>query len=249
MNSYRKLCTEFYDIDKPTAPEDAFAFYLPYAQQANGPILEPMCGSGRFLLPLLEQGFDIEGADGSPDMLQACREHAKKRGLTPVLYEQLLHQLELSRRYGLILIPAGSFCLLIDPVQARESLERLHSLLLPGGKLVLEIERYKPQADHSWPWGGRWVERADGAKILLSWLGHYKEAERTSYSLGRYELIKDGQLLVTEFEDFNLRFYDPPEFHALLETAGFTAIRTFKAYANIPPEETDESLVFECVRP
>jgi ubiquinone/menaquinone biosynthesis C-methylase UbiE len=249
MNSYRKLCTEFYDIDKPTAPEDAFAFYLRYAKEANGPILEPMCGSGRFLLPLLEQGFDIEGADGSPDMLQACREKAEKRGLTPVLYQQLLHPLELPRQYNLILIPAGSFCLLTDPAQARESLQRLYALLLPGAKLVLEIERYKPQSDHSWPWGGRWVERPDGAKIICSWLGHYKEAERVSYSLGRYELVKDGQLLATEFEDFNLRFYDPEEFRTLLETAGFTAIHTFKAYASCAPEETDESILFECAKP
>ena len=50
MNSYRRLCTEFYDIDKPRPPDEAFAFYRGRAEQVKGPILEPMCGSGRFLL-------------------------------------------------------------------------------------------------------------------------------------------------------------------------------------------------------
>lgn len=249
MNSYRKLCTEFYDIDKPHAPQDALDFYLGYAKRANGPLLEPMCGSGRFLLPLLERGFDIEGADASPEMLAACRENGAKRGLSPSLSEQFLHQLELPRRYGLILIPAGSFCLLTDLAQARESLNRLHAHMLPGARLVLEIERLKAQESHSWPWGGRWVERPDGAKIVLSWLGRYSAEEHVSYSIGRYELVKNGRLLETEFEDFNLRFYAPDEFQAMLEAAGFTAIRAWKAYRFEPPEETEESLVFECLKP
>lgn len=32
LNSYLKLCTEYYDIDKPSAPEAALDFYLHYAR-------------------------------------------------------------------------------------------------------------------------------------------------------------------------------------------------------------------------
>jgi hypothetical protein len=253
MNSYKKLCTEFYDIDKPTVPEDAFNFYLRYVEKANGPIngpiLEPMCGSGRFLIPLLERGFDIEAMDASPEMLRACREHCQKRGLSPVLYEQYLHQLKLPRQYGLIFIPSSSICLLIDPAQVRESLNHIHASLLPEAKLVLEIERLKPESkDSSWPWGGRWVERSDGTKLIISWLGYYKADKRISYNIHRYELVKDGQLLEIEFEDFNLRYYDPEEFRGLLITAGFTEIKTFKAYSFHEPDESDETIVFECVK-
>jgi hypothetical protein len=76
-----------------------------------------MCGSGRFLLPLLEHGFSIDGVDASDDMLQACRVNGERRGLTPNLYKQFLHQDE--------------------------------------------------------PWGGRWVNRSDGGKIVISWLSQY----------------------------------------------------------------------------
>jgi hypothetical protein len=246
MNSYKKLCTEFYDIDKPNAPEDALEFMLHYAGQARGPILEPMCGSGRFLIPLLERGFDVDGTDASPHMLHACREHCTRLGLMPKLYEQYLHELDVPRQYGLVMIPAGSFSLITDPAQVRESLRRIYDRMLPGAKLVLEIERCMGRASHSWPWGGRWVERADGAKIIISWLGNYNAEERISRNIHCYEVIKDGELLETEFEEFNLRLYDPDEFRELLEAGGFKAIKMYKDYAFSAPDEADESLVFEC---
>ena len=249
MNSYKKLCTEFYDIDKPNVPPEAFAFYLRYAQQAKGPILEPMCGSSRFLLPLLEHGLSIDGMDASGDMLQACKETGRRYGLTPNLSEQFLHQLELRQHYNLVIIPAGSFCLITDPLQIQESLLRVHAHMVQGATFVLEIERLMPQMQQDEPWGGRWVTCPDGAKIVISWLSRYSPKERVLHSLHRYELIKDGQLLETEWEELDLRVYELEEFSALLESVGFTAIRTLKIYENNTPEDRDDRIVYECVKP
>ena len=246
MNSYKTLCTEFYDIDKPNTQEEALNFYLNYAEKANGPIIELMSGSGRFLIPLLERQYDIDGLDASPYMLHACQESCRNKGLTPVLYEQFLDRLELPRQYSLVMIPAGSFCLITDDLQIKESLRRIYALMLPGAKFVLEIELLTSKPTDLGLWGGRWVERSDGAKILISWLSHYDEAERISRNIHRYELIKDGQLLKTEYEDFDLRFYDPEEFRSLLEGAGFKEIKIFKAHQFRAPDETDESIIFEC---
>jgi len=249
MNSYMNLCTQYYDIDKPGAPQDEFNFYLRYVQEAGGPILEPMCGSGRFLVPLRDGRFDIDGVDASPHMLAACRAHLGQKGLTADLYQQPLHQLEVSRRFALVMIPAGSFGLITDPAEARESLLRVYESMLPGARLVLDVERQRSPVSFSWPWGGRWVERPDGAKIVISWLGHYDVATRISHSIHRFELVKDARLLETEFEDFDLRYYEPEEFAQLLENTGFRAVRTWKAHEFRPPEDADEAIVFECVKP
>jgi len=249
MNSYKNLCTQFYDLDKPDAPPEALAFYLRYARHANGAILEPMCGSGRFLLPLLERGFPIDGVDASGDMLQACRENGRRRGLAPVLYEQALHQLELPGRYHLVMIPASSFCLITEPDQVRESLRRLHALMVPEATLVVEIELLMPQPPQPDSWRGRWVTRPDGAKIVISQLSRHRAADRVSHSLHRYELIKDGRLLETEWEELDLRLYELGEFRALLEDCGFTAVRHFTGYGSGPLDDADESLALSCVRP
>lgn len=71
LDTYLRLCTQVYDLSKPNPPEDAYAFYRSYALNAKGPILEPMCGTGRFLLPLIDEGFDVQGFDASEHMLEA----------------------------------------------------------------------------------------------------------------------------------------------------------------------------------
>ncbi|MEO8903172.1 MAG: class I SAM-dependent methyltransferase [Polyangiaceae bacterium] len=249
MQQYNKLSTEFYDLDKPDEPADAFQFYLKYAEEAQGPILEPMSGSGRFLLPLLARGFDVDGVDASPFMLEACRQRAAQLRLTPTLLVQNLEGLQLERRYALAFIPAGSFGLLTQDAQAREALRRLHAALLPGGKLVLEVDRPAFETSTSWPWGGRWLKRPDGAMIVLSWLGQYAASERTSYSVHRYELVIEGRVVETEMEEFNLRAYEQQEFQTLLESAGFVDVKALKAFEQRAPDTDDEGLVFECRRP
>jgi 2-polyprenyl-3-methyl-5-hydroxy-6-metoxy-1,4-benzoquinol methylase len=59
------LCTQFYELDKPSAPENELNFYIEYVKNGNWPIFEPMCGTGCFLIPMLERGLDIKGSDAS----------------------------------------------------------------------------------------------------------------------------------------------------------------------------------------
>ena len=48
LDTYLSLCSQYYELDKPDAPHDALEFYLKYVKNTDGPILEPMCGTGRF---------------------------------------------------------------------------------------------------------------------------------------------------------------------------------------------------------
>jgi SAM-dependent methyltransferase len=249
MQSYNKLCTEFYDLDKPEEPEEAFEFYLRYVQQAQGPILEPMCGSGRFLLPLLARGFDVDGVDASSFMLDACRRRAASKKLNPTLFQQSIEAFEAPRSYALAFIAAGSFGLLTQADQAREALKRLHDALVPGGLLVFEADRPAFETSTSWPWGGRWLKRSDGALLVISWLGQYAASERTSYNVHRYELVVDGRVVETEMEEFNLRNYEPAELRALLAETGFVDIKLLKAFEQCAPDDDDEGFVLECRRP
>ena len=253
MTAYGSLCTEFYDIDKPEPPPDAFDFYLAEAERARGAILEPMCGNGRFLLPLLARGFDIEGSDASPQMLAACRARAQQLGLQPALKEERLEQLSSKRRFGLIFIPSGSFCLITDETAALSGLVRVRELLAPNGRFIVEIERRDRTrcSELSGTWGGRWITRADGAKIVLSWLSQYVAPTGISSSLHRYELVKDGRLLAQEFEDLELKLYELSEFRELLLRAGFTGIQALTPYSLEPVDEhssadAEDGVIFVC---
>ena len=246
MNSYRKLCTEFYDLDKPAPPPEALDFYREYARQARGRILEPMCGSGRFLLPLLAEGYAVEGVDASLDMIRACREHGARRGLQPIVHEQFLEQLDLPHRYGLVFIPAGSFGLLTDPRVVSAALARLLAHMESNARLVVEVERLVPFTPE--PWRGRWVERPDdGARIVISQLTRYDAARRVLENVHRYELVRNGQLLETEWEELNVRLYEPAEFGALLSDHGFADVRQLDDAGR--SLAGDGAMLFQCRRP
>lgn len=236
MSGYGNLCSDFYDIDKPEAPPDALEYYLREAERARGPILEPMCGTGRFLLPLLERGLDVEGVDASSSMLARCEARALRRGLTPKLHEQRLEELVTARRFRLIFIPSGSFSLLTDVAQVQRALERVHAALLPGGRFLVEIERRDPSkpSELSGTWGGRWVTRPDGAKIIFSWLSSYTAPSGIVSAVHRYELVKDGRLLAAEYEDFELKLYELSELRQLMQAAGFTQIQMHTPYTLEP---------------
>ena len=245
MSQYGKLSTEFYELDKPTAPPDAFDFYEAFAREARGPIHEPMCGSGRFLLPLVAQGLDISGSDTSTHMLDACQRRALELGVTPKLTQQALQTLTCDRAPSLLFIPSGSFGLLLDDETVNSALSSVHEVLAPGGIFLVEAERLVPSApDSSGVWGGRWVERPDGAKLILSWLSQYSGSANVTNSVHRYELVKDGQLLAVEYDDFRVRSYESAEFRKLLERAGFVDIEALKPYERAPADASDEAIVF-----
>ncbi len=244
--AYSSLSTEVYDIIYEEAPADALDFYLRHLENVKEPVLEPMCGSGRFLIPFLEGGIDIEGIDSSPYMLQKCRQRCESKGLNPVLYEQFVQELKLPRRYGYIFIPAASFGLIIDGEAIRESLKRLYQHLLPGGKLIIEVMTPKAHTDTLDQSSKFWLQHSDDAFIGVNRLPTYDPETRVQRCVSRYELFQEGHALRAEVETVELRFYESDELKSLLEAADYIDIKTYRAYAEEAPDEEDSIIIFEC---
>jgi SAM-dependent methyltransferase len=221
---YKRLLTEAYDIDKPEAPEQELARWMQFARDAHGPLLEVMCGSGRFLVPLAQAGIDIDGVDASEDMLAACSRKCSGLGLTVSLTRQFVQGLDLPRRYALAFIAAGSFGLLIDEGDYRVGLRRVYEHLEPDGELILEAETPELAPRRSGRWFGRWWDRPDGARIVLREISRYDPATRVEEGLGIYELWADGRLVETEMNNWVRRFWTDTELADELRGAGFVAI-------------------------
>ena len=139
MSAYGPLCQQFYDADKPRPDDAELAWYLDRLPRDAGPVLEPMCGSGRLLVPLAERGFAMHGVDTSAAMLGACRARLAAAGLAATLVRQDMAVLNLPFRYGAAFVAAGSFQLLVDPAHARSALERIRAHLVPPRMLLLDL--------------------------------------------------------------------------------------------------------------
>jgi len=107
--------------------------------EAGQPALDLACGTGRLLIPYLKAGLDVDGCDVSADMLTLCRERAEREGLSPNLYEQAMHELDLPRRYRTIVV-CGGFGLGGNRDHDVEALRRIYEHLEPGGLFVVDNE-------------------------------------------------------------------------------------------------------------
>jgi hypothetical protein len=193
---------------------------------------------------------DIDGLDASSEMLRACRQKTTSKSSQPRLYQQFLHELKLERRYKLVLIPAGSFGLITNHDQVRESLKRIFTVLESEGKLVLSVDLVtQTKSQNSGTWGGRWLKRPDGALMVLSWLPTYDAQLQIGKSLLRYEVFRDGNLTETELEEFDLRSYKNGELEQLLTETGFVNLKTLTMNSKLPAEDIDQELTIECTRP
>ena len=247
---YRGLCTEYYELDKPKAPEDALKCYIKFAAEAKGPILEPMCGTGRFLVPLLEKGYSVSGFDYSPYMLNICRNKCVERKLSANLHEATFETYSSTNLYNLIFIPCGSFGHLITPQQVSQALTFISNRLAPRGKFVFEVETLKAVREPQGVWKGRWVNKPDGSKIVLSILSQFDAATRVETGLFRYELWEDNAISQVEVEDYHVRHYTPEEIELLLNQHGLKVLGKWQAepFAQLAAREDAPIILYECVK-
>jgi SAM-dependent methyltransferase len=114
---------------------------LPYfkgiIENSGQPALDLGCGSGRLLLPYLQAGLDVDGCDYSKDMLAQCEKRAKKDGLSPRLYAQAMHELDLPRRYRTI-FACGVIGLGGERQLTMKAMGRCYEHLRPGGTFVFD---------------------------------------------------------------------------------------------------------------
>lgn len=239
LESYRDLCTQAYDLDKPQPPKHELAFYWRLFEGSGGveasvPALELMCGSGRFLVPFAERGADIDGVDASPQMLAACRDKLAARGFSAGIYKQFTQDLDLPREYGYAFLPAGSFTLL-DEADALATLARVRAHLRPGATFAFEC--MTPRADEAFPW--RAFERSwtlpDGATITQ---------RAVEPGLDIYELRVEGEVVATEEERITYHYWEQSALEAALLDAGFAEVRVVKPYYLDRPAEDELLAVY-----
>ncbi|CAH1198915.1 hypothetical protein PAECIP111893_01166 [Paenibacillus plantiphilus] len=137
--SYEGIVADTYDIWFSGDVFDDTAFYEKLIAEASGRALEIGCGTGRLLVPYLQKGLEVEGVDPSSEMLSVCREKGEQTGVSPVLYEQYMQELQLPGKYKTIYIPLASFMLVIDRGEAIQALQQMYLHLDEGGQVIIPL--------------------------------------------------------------------------------------------------------------
>jgi len=233
-------------------------YFRRFVEGSGQPALDVACGTGRLLVPYLLDGLDVDGCDVSADMLVRCRERAEREGLSPNLYAQAMHELDLPRRYRTIIV-CGGFGLGGSREQDLEALRRLYEHLEPGGVLALDNEvpysyerqwRYWLKANRRElpaPWSdpGERRRAADGSELALR--TRLVDLDPLAQSV-TVEMVasmwRDGDLVAEENHVLKLTTYFTHELRLMLERTGFVDIAVRAGYTDVEPTSDDDFVVF-----
>jgi SAM-dependent methyltransferase len=239
--AYGPLCALFYDADKPAAPADEVAWYAQRLPRDAGPLLEPMCGSGRLLVPLVGEGFNVHGVDSSAAMLAHCESRLAGRGDKARIFRQDIAELNLPFRYAAAFIAAGSFQLVTDPARARGALAHIRSHLVPPGRLIVDlfVPAESEQRIAAPLVEVRSVTLPDGTRIALRSETTMHPDARLARTASRYVHRRGNDLIGEESETMSLTWYAPDDIVALVRAAGFTDVEI-----GASPRPTADSTTF-----
>lgn len=246
--------SEFNDDFRP----HELPYFRRFVEEDGRPALDAGCGTGRLLLPLLRAGLDVDGCDVSADMIAACRSKAEREGLSPTLYVQPLHELDLPRRYGTIIV-CGTYGLGSDRERDRRALERLLEHLEPDGTLLLDIEvpyanarqwRYWPKDERaSLPETrqatGERRRAPSGTEYALS--ARILELDPLSQRVAlemHAERWRDGVLEAEEDHRLDISLYFVNELLSMLGHAGFGDVVVHGEHTDRPATADDDFVVF-----
>ncbi len=243
QNYYGSLCTEMYEILHEQAPQDELNFYLSYAEKGKK-ILEPLCGSGRFLVPFMERGFDICGIDLSGEMLNKLKQKVPNAKIVQA------DILEYSSRelYDYIFISSGSMSLFTDMNLCNRILEKMKDMLAPKGKFVFAVDtvanRCLDNKDYKTSVS---VKTKEGFDLILKSKNYYDEQSQTQFSPTIYELYNGTQLLQSEPMDFQTHLYKFGEIEQRLREIGLKHIATYSSFQKeIAFDDKCEMFLLEC---
>jgi ubiquinone/menaquinone biosynthesis C-methylase UbiE len=228
---------EYYDFDHPFT--DDIPFYLKYAKETGGPILELACGTGRIILPLAKENYIIYGIDLSENMLAVARKKLKEQELehNVTLIDTSMIDFDLDEKaFALAFIAARSFMHLYSQEDQISCLESIFRHLRPGGLLIIDI--YSPNLELlTQPINSDFKERknyvlpnAHRVSSKYRFIGNdiLNQINKAELLFEEYDI--QGNLVQAKTVPMHTRYTFRFEMQMLLERVGFKVLNIFKDY-------------------
>jgi cyclopropane fatty-acyl-phospholipid synthase-like methyltransferase len=233
MNEY-DLIAPFYDIEHDRFNED-LDMYRNFAELSGGKILELACGSGRVLLPFVEEGYELTGVDSSEKMLEIAQQRLQEKGLAGhcQLIKQDMRTLQLGQKYRLAIIALGSFGHITTRKAQQSTLAAIRAHLSPGATLLLDISnadaRYMEDLSGQVLHQGTWPLQ-DGY-YYTHFVSPAASSERHLLELTHfYERHQQGGPVERTVITTHLYLFEHVEVELLLEQAGFVVKDVYGDY-------------------
>ena len=242
---------KYYDIWYEDQVDDV-QFYLQLAERFGGPVLECMCGTGRTLIPLAEEGYEVWGFDRSHAMLdrltakmELCDEDVQSR---ISVHHADMRTFECPRRYKLIIVPFNAFLHLLEREGQEAALRHVAEHLEEGGRFVLSV--FNPRLDRP-----EELVRHRGTRTMLN--GEIvSRFEAQTFDQPRHrttvhyfiDISRQDREMRRVTACFTIRYMSYQDVLELMESCGLEVVETFGDWHFSPFTKGSDMMVFVAKR-
>lgn len=207
----------------------------------RGLLLDSGCGTGTLSVLLAKQGYEVIGADASPDMLMEAQNKAAESGVQILFLCQPMEQLDL---YGTV---RAAVCTLdaLNHLPNREAVEtalsRVSLFLEPDGIFIFDVNTlYK----HREVLGNK-AFVYDTDEVYCVWQNTLRaDGATVDIDLDFFVPLKEDGVYERESEHFTESAYSTEVWEEMLARAGLRILERFDGYSENAPHEASERIVY-----
>lgn len=244
MDQYTVLAA-FYDklnadLDYNAIRSFIKAILTEHAVPEKASILDLACGTGKLTNLFAQEGYDMIGADLSPEMLSEAQNASMEAGVFPLYLCQDMRELDL---YGTV---DAAFCCLdsLNYLPEENDLatvfSRLKHFIVPGGLFIFDVNTaYRFRNVYS---NNTYVYDEDG--VFCVWQNFFDE-EKSTCDFDLTFFVKDKKGTYRRMEESQRERYFSPEVieNAFLQN-GFSLVAAYGSLNKAAPTDTDEKCYY-----
>lgn len=249
MSAFYTTVARYYDAETSDRTDD-LTLYSELAQAHGEPIFDVGCGTGRVLLHLAQEGYQVHGVDNDRAMLDRLERKLKALPhLRPnVTYENAdILRYSSETTYSLVLLTYNALMHFHEQETQLTLLKRLRALLRGDGLLVIDLpnagETFATQDTDALLVDRTFMEPESGHIVMLqstSVLDRTTQLLRVNWI---YDEIQPDGMVKRLIAPHVLRYFFYPEMKLLLEATGFTVAGVYGDCEENPFEDGCERMV------
>lgn len=238
-SSFNDMIAETWDYfygDRDNAAVDFYLRQFSNQRPLQNETLDVGCGTGRFLIPLLERGYRGIGIDHSKTMVDLLKEKAKQAGVSPTVLNINVEDFEPQNQFdGIVAFYFVFYLRLKDEIES--FFKTAYDLLASGG--VIFFNNYN--AFDMWKsdqWTATHTYKFEDGFGRVEYTFIPENSLMGLAEMSDFRLVSKAGIFTSGYDTRKVRFYTMTELTLMLEKAGFENVRNYIDLEGTPATES-----------
>lgn len=224
----------YYDRLMDDIPYEHYIDFVKSHLQRGTHLLDLGCGTGSVLIPLLKAGYQVDGLDGSEEMLMVLQDKLLDDNRSTNLYCDDMRNIRLEEYYDGIYSFIDTINYLTTPSDLKQTFEGIYHSLKPGGIFIFDIhnKKYIEEVFMDYSYHEHF---SDFSYLWDTFLEITDEKTTIDHTLTFFIRLSNGTYERVD-EEHRQTVYPLDRYLALLKAAGFQSIEVlsdFQPFINI----------------